>query len=437
MRRVTFRMVPYATIASFGLLAAVAVHRPEPALLVLPFAAVVLVSLVTAGPLEVESSIEFLTSRALVGDRVEVALELHAPHGAPWVEVDLVLPPGLAVEEWRPGGATRIASLRLRRRQTVTLTAVVECERWGAYRPGRARVVVFDRYRLLTRETVTTSPAGLRVHPPTAELRRLAEPRWLQGLAGAHRSRERGDGIEYAETRPWAPGDRLRSVNWRVSARRGQWFVSDRHPDRSADVVLLLDSFVDVGQDLDTTLGLAVEAAIALAEGHLGLQDRLGLVGFGGYLDWIVPDLGARQLHRVVDAVLDTQVVMSLADRSLTVVPPPALPPRAMVVAMTPLVDPRSAGLLARVRARGCDLLVVEVSPVPFLEPPRTPAEDLAYRAWMIERDVVRQRLRSIGATVVEWKRGEPFVAVMAEAVAWRARPESVTAGRVPVSVTT
>ena len=112
--------------------------------------------------------------------------------------------------------------------------------------------------------------------------------------------------------------------------------------------------------------------------------------------------------------------------RSLAIVPSQALPPRAYVVALTPLVDPRSAGLLARVKARGCDLTVIEVSPIRFLDRPVRAADRLAFRAW--ERDVTRRRLRSIGATVVEWQRGQSFAAVMAEAATWRARSAAVMA---------
>jgi uncharacterized protein (DUF58 family) len=116
--------------------------------------------------------------------------------------------------------------------------------------------------------------------------------------------------------------------------------------------------------------------------------------------------------------------VVSLAERSLALVPAQALPPRAFVVALSPLVDPRSAGLLARIKARGCDLAVVEVSPLDFIDRPRREIDRLAVRAWTLERDVVRDRLRSIGATVVEWRRGEPFATVMAEITAWRARAD-------------
>jgi hypothetical protein len=91
-------------------------------------------------------------------------------------------------------------------------------------------------------------------------------------------------------------------------------------------------------------------------------------------------------------------------------------------VALTPLVDARSAGLLARVKSRGCDLAVIEVSPVGFLDRPVRPADRLAFRAWELERDATRRRLRSIGATVVEWRRGQSFATVMAEVTTWRAR---------------
>jgi uncharacterized protein (DUF58 family) len=432
MRRATPRLSAYTAIALFGMLGAVAVQRPEPALLALPFAFLVLVGMAGTGPLGVATETSVDATRVNVGETFDVTIRLTAGAAHPWAEVELRPPPGLAVERWRVGGdgpddraetVGAVATLALREGEPVDLVAVVRAERWGAYRPVAARLVVTDRFRLLRRETSVTNAAVVRVHPPVSRLRRLADPRWLQGVAGAHRSRERRDGIEFADTRPWAPGDGLRAVNWRASARRGSWFVSDRHPDSSADVVLFVDALVDVGHDLDSTLGMTVEATIALAEGHLGDHDRVGVIGFGGFLDWILPGLGTAQLHRIVDSVLDTVVVGSLADRSLTVVPIRALPPRAMVVALTPLADPRSYGVLARLRGRGSDLLVVEVSPAPFVESGPSPADGLAHRAWLLEREIVRQRLRRIGATVVSWRHGDPFAAVLAEAASWRARP--------------
>ncbi|QID16925.1 DUF58 domain-containing protein [Nitrogeniibacter mangrovi] len=66
----------------------------------------------------------------------------------------------------------------------------------------------------------------------------------LAQLAGSHHSAHRGLGLEFEEVRPYAPGDDVRSIDWRVTARRGRahtklfreererpvWLVADLHP---------------------------------------------------------------------------------------------------------------------------------------------------------------------------------------------------------------
>jgi uncharacterized protein (DUF58 family) len=267
------------------------------------------------------------------------------------------------------------------------------------------------------------SRAVLRVHPPTPALADRLHPRRLLALTGSHLSRSRGDGIEFADTRPFVMGDRVRAVNWRASARRGDLWVNDRHPDRNSDVVVFLDSFAEAGADLDTTLDLAVEATVTLATAHAGAHDRIGLVGLGGVLRWLAPALGATQLHRVVDSVLDTAIVGSDADKTIDVIPVRGLPPRAMVIAITPLLDRRSVALMGEMVGRGFDLTVIECSPTEFVDPGRRPTETTAYRLWMLERDMERDQLRRAGAALVEWHRGEPLGAVVEAARLWRRRP--------------
>ena len=74
----------------------------------------------------------------------------------------------------------------------------------------------------------------------------MLAPLETQVFVGNQVSRARGDGIEFADIREWAPGDRVRSINWRASARRGELWVNQQHPERNTDVVLFLDTFTDV-----------------------------------------------------------------------------------------------------------------------------------------------------------------------------------------------
>ena len=72
------------------------------------------------------------------------------------------------------------------------------------------------------------------------------------------------------------------------------------------------------------------------------------------------------QLYRIVDSLLDTEIILSYAWKDVDVIPPRTLPPKALVLAITPLLDERAVTTLLDLRARGFDLAVLEVSPVAF-----------------------------------------------------------------------
>ena len=196
--------------------------------------------------------------------------------------------------------------------------------------------------------------------------------------------------------------------------------VNEMRPERNSDVVVLLDTFTDLADPTGTSLEMTVRAAAALVDGYLRRRDRVGLVGFGGTLRWLRPAMGERQLYRLIDALIDTQVVLSYAWKGLEVIPRRTLPPESLVVAFTPLLDERSLGALLDLRGRGYDLTVIELSPLAFVRPGRRETERLAYRLWAMERDALRGRFLSLGVPVVTWRRGEPLDGVLAVASRFR-----------------
>ena len=60
-------------------------------------------------------------------------------------------------------------------------------------------------------------------------------------LAGGHRSTFRGRGMEYHESRPYQPGDDIRSIDWRVTARSAQTYTKVYREERERPVLLWLD----------------------------------------------------------------------------------------------------------------------------------------------------------------------------------------------------
>jgi uncharacterized protein (DUF58 family) len=231
--------------------------------------------------------------------------------------------------------------------------------------------------------------------------------------------------MEFADLRPFMFGDRVRRINWRASARRGELWVNELHAERNSDVILFLDSFTEARRENESTLDRAVRATAALVELYLEHKDRVGLVSFGGVLNWLLPSTGITQLYRIVDSLLDTEIVLNYAWKDLDVIPPRTLPPKALVIALTPLLDDRATGALMDLRARGFDLALVEISPVPFVVPGREEHEQLAYEIWKLRRDALRGQYERAAVPVAVWNDEVPLIAALEEVRAFRryARP--------------
>src|SRR5262249_11738529 len=374
-RDVTAQLPAFAGLAALGLLAALATRRPELAIVAAPFALYAGVGLLLAQRPRLDAEVELEAERVLEGDELEVRLTLAADVGAERVEVLLQLPRELAVTE-----GVNPVQLRLADGERRELAFRLRCARWGAFRVGRTYLRAHDAFGLFVQEVTLDRRQPLKVYPSEEHVRALLKPLETQVFAGNHVARQKGEGIEFADLRPFVPGDRIRHVNWRASARRGELWINEHHAERNADVVLLLDSFAEARRGERSTLDPALRAAGTLAARYLGQKDRVGFVTFGGILNWLLPTTGTVQLYRIVDAMLDTQIILSYAWRDIRTVPRRTLPPQALVIALTPLLADRSEAALLDLRGPGFDLVVVEISPLSLLPEPRGEVGRLADR---------------------------------------------------------
>lgn len=414
-RALTPKPAAYAGLAAVGLLGALVSGRPELAVLALPFAVLPALALAAVRDPRIRVETSVSRERMLQGEEVEVVVTVEAAATAERLDLLLLLRPGLEVVDGR-----NPVSLRVRAGAPQELRFRLRARRWGAYRVGETLVRASDALGHVVHEGGGGAAAEIRAYPRPERLRDLVRPLETQVFAGNRVAREKAEGIEFADLRQFVPGDRIRRVNWRASARRPELWVNELHAERNADVVVVLDSFAEVGPPEEGTLDLAVRAAAGLAEHYLEHKDRVGLVAFGGVLNWLLPGSGLVQLYRIVDAVLDTQAVLSYAWKDFDFVPRRTLPPQALVLALTPLLDERAARALLDLRARGFDLAVVEVSPEPFVEPGDGLERRLAHRLWLLRREAVRGAFARVGVPVARWDGRVPLAAALGEVTAFR-----------------
>ena len=280
--------------------------------------------------------------------------------------------------------------------------------RWGRHEVGPAAARVAACYGLLACRPVITEARALRVYPVTEPFAAVEAMPAAAGLVGAHRSRRPGEGGELAGVRPFAPGDRLRRIDWRVSLRTRDLHVAATLSDRDAEVLLLLDVLGEAGVSggvhgsasvLDTT----VRASAAIAEHYLKRGDRVSLLEYGANARRLRPATGRRQYLTVLEWLLDVKADSAAEAAYEHAFGAHHVSSDALVVVLTPLVDPRSADMLARLTQSGRYTVAVDTLPDGLAPPSRSQWTPLATRLWRIERDNVLGRLREHGVPVVTW----------------------------------
>ncbi len=419
MTRFTSSRLPaYALLAASGLIAGLALGRVEPVALAAPFV-LALVAAAAAREPRFDLRLSLDRDRALEGEEVTATIDVSATDGATRLELLLLLPGHLSAED----NAARALLLSDAELQCVEIR--LRCDAWGAGSVGPVLLRAQDALGLRTWEGQAGGRYPLRVYPTEETLRSLVPPLDTQVFAGNQVSRMRGEGIEFADLREWQPGDRIRRVNWRATALRGSLWVNEQHPERNTDVVLFLDTLAEGRGQARATHLRAVRAAAALAHGYLQRKDRVGLVSFGGFVSWLVPQAGLRQLYAIVDRLLTSEVVEGHAAERVVGVGPRLLPPGALVLALTPLFDNRTATALFDLRARGYDVIVIEVASAEVSAQLATAERPLAERLWRLSREALRYRFAEAGVPVVTWRDGEPLAAPLEEVNAFRhlARP--------------
>ncbi|MFC3714064.1 DUF58 domain-containing protein [Sphingoaurantiacus capsulatus] len=127
----------------------------------------------------------------------------------------------------------------------------------------------------------------------------------VQGI-GAHRSRSRGSGLEFAQYRAYEQGDEPRQIDWKLYARSDKFFVREAERESPLTLWVLIDLSASMGQGdaarpgyarLDAARTLAAcLAELAIAEG-----DRFGLIALHeDGLRMVPPGSGPRHRDRLL-----------------------------------------------------------------------------------------------------------------------------------------
>jgi len=194
-----------------------------------------------------------------------------------------------------------------------------------------------------------------------------------QGVAGEYHSVFKGRGLEFAEVRPYQPGDDVRTIDWNVTARMGAPFVKQFVESRDLTVFLAVDVSGSLGFGSRAILKreLAAEIAALLAFAALRNHDRVGAALVSDRLERYLPP--ARSRNHALRLVRDILSAPAGGRTDLDAALPAVLrnlKQRAVLFLISDFVATPYVAAVKRAAARH-DVIVVEIRDPRDLELPR------------------------------------------------------------------
>ncbi len=295
----------------------------------------------------------------------------------------------------------------VRPQQTLTLDVPLSSRRWGPRKVGDGLVAVTSAWAAFRFRGEVSPPMTLTTLPVPGPFDARADAPHPVGLVGMNPARTQGDGTEFASVRPFAAGDRLHRVQWRVSVRTRTLHVTSTVAEQDAAILLLLDAEADLGKSegLDgsaSTLDVSVRAAGALAEHYLRRGDRVGLRVLGRSAAVVRVGGGSRHLRRLLDTLARVTPgrIRGAGPTRMSL----GTSPGTVVIVLSPMLSERALAATLTLARRGLTVVVVDPLTADVDRGEETARGTVAWRLRLLERDTLLARVRSAGVPVVSWQ---------------------------------
>ncbi|MFI2611499.1 DUF58 domain-containing protein [Kitasatospora sp. NPDC018619] len=276
-----------------------------------------------------------------LGEPATVELTVTNPSGRP---LRGLVRDAWAPSAWRPGtaGTASRHALALPGGERRRITTVLTPTRRGDHHAHRVTVRSLGPLGLAGRQGSHLVPWTVRALPPFASRKhlpsRLARLRELDGRTSVL---TRGQGTEFDSLREYLPGDDVRSIDWRASARRNTVAVRTWRPERDRHILVVLDTGrTSAGRVGDAPrLDAALDAALLLTALATRAGDRVDLLAHDSRKRVAVAGSSA---HEVLPAFTNAMAALEPAlhetdMRSLVATALKMAPHRSLIVLLTGL----------------------------------------------------------------------------------------------------
>lgn len=285
------------------------------------------------------------------------------------------------------------------------------------------RTIVSDPLGVVETEMFIPANAMLQIQPMIKKFKAIPfRPHSTLHSPGSIPARLGGRGTDFFGVREYHPGDPLRWLDWRLTARHPRkFFTKEFEQEEIAEIGLILDArpSTDLKIGEESLFESCVGATASLAEMFLHEGHRVSLFVFGETMLNAFPGYGKVQLHHIMSCL--SKVRMGTENRAyahLDFIPIRMFPSRAVIVIISPL-NSADKSLFLRLRAHGYQALLISPDTIDFAYP--TFAQDianrLAIRAARLERRLRLNDIAQLKIPVIDWRVSQPLFPLVRNAL--------------------
>ncbi len=297
---------------------------------------------------------------AQVGDRLEERFTLDNQGWAPAVWVEII--DHSTLPDQRANRVTGVGS----NSQTQWYTHGL-CSRRGLFTLGPTSLHTGDPFGIYTVKLHDPATRSLMVMPPIVPLPSIEVAPGGRSGEGRPRPDAPERTVSSGSVREYLPGDSMRWIHWRTTARRQKPFVRifDGTPAGDWRIILDMDKNVQVGEGWDSTEEFGVILAASLADFGLRLRRAVGLIANSNETVWLPPAEGENQRWEILRAL----ALVDRSDRSLVDLlrrVEPSISSHTSIVLITPSIEGDWLEALLPLMWRGITPTVLLLDPISF-----------------------------------------------------------------------
>jgi uncharacterized protein (DUF58 family) len=292
----------------------------------------------------------------------------------------------------------------------------------GSFSWQTIRAKISDPFGLIETELDLPAEAQIQVRPELNKFRPFPlRPQRTLHSAGSIPARLGGSGTDFWGVREYYPGDPLRRLDWRLTARHPhKFFTKEFEQEEIADVGLILDARkktnLRIGED--SLFEHAARATASLAEVFLRQGNRVSLLVYQRHIASVFPGYGKLQLNRVLHTLAQVTPESDDSLNSLQYLPIQMFSSHSLIVIISPLMS-GDWRLFRRLRAYGYPVLLISPDPLDYARHilPADLDSRLATRLTRLERQIEINQITQLWIPVIDWQVSQPLAPLVRNAL--------------------